>query len=217
MSGDLKMTINPINPIRLKDRMTTRRIGQAELARQIGVSQPAVFKLLAGTQRWSVRLQEIARILRTTEAYLTDQTDDPTAEQLDVLELLVLDRNLRPDGHASIDSTVAVDKMIFSRTYLRLLTSGSLSQMAFFTGVGDAMYPTIHDRDGLLVDLADTTPTEGDKIWALRHYGHAIIRRLRPSAGGYQILCDNTNIVPDRGDAQCLEIVGRVVAVVKRV
>jgi hypothetical protein len=42
------------------------------------VTQQTIGKLISGQSAGSSHLFKIARILRTTEAYLTGETDDPT-------------------------------------------------------------------------------------------------------------------------------------------
>jgi len=62
---------------RLKERMGAVRKSQAELARDVGVSQQAIGKLVNGDSRATVHLTRIARALGTTAAYLACETDDP--------------------------------------------------------------------------------------------------------------------------------------------
>ncbi|RYE60882.1 MAG: XRE family transcriptional regulator [Oxalobacteraceae bacterium] len=62
---------------RIKERLATIGMSQAELARQVGMSQPAVNSLIRGASRSSTHLHKIARVLVTTPAYLSGETDDP--------------------------------------------------------------------------------------------------------------------------------------------
>jgi transcriptional regulator with XRE-family HTH domain len=59
-------------------------LGQTELARRVGVSQPTIFKLLNNQRYSSTHLHKIARELRTTVAYLTGETDDPDSDVPDL-------------------------------------------------------------------------------------------------------------------------------------
>ena len=72
-----------IIPARLRERMEAQNISQAELARLVGVAQPSIFKLLNGDSRTTRHLHRIARELRTTPAFLSGETDDPTSDQPD--------------------------------------------------------------------------------------------------------------------------------------
>lgn len=62
---------------RIKERLATIGMSQAELARQVGMSQPAINSLIRGASRSSTHLHKIARVLETTPSYLSGETDDP--------------------------------------------------------------------------------------------------------------------------------------------
>lgn len=64
---------------RLSARMSAMGISQSELARRVGVAQQTIYKLISGASRGSAHLHRIARELATTPAYLTGETDDPSA------------------------------------------------------------------------------------------------------------------------------------------
>jgi len=63
---------------RLAGLMKERGFSQSELARRVGVSQATVWKLIKEPSQGSKHLHKIARILATTPAYLSGETDDPS-------------------------------------------------------------------------------------------------------------------------------------------
>lgn len=65
---------------RLRRRLAETGLSQSELARRVGVRQSTIYALLAGDSHGSKHLHLIARELGTTPAYLTGETDDPSAE-----------------------------------------------------------------------------------------------------------------------------------------
>ncbi|WP_439569078.1 helix-turn-helix domain-containing protein [Sphingopyxis sp.] len=80
---------------RLKARMEACELSQAALAREVGVSQQSIGRLVSGEAIGSRYLHKIAAALRTTPSYLTGETDDPesdtpdealTADEREVLE-----------------------------------------------------------------------------------------------------------------------------------
>ena len=53
-------------------------MSQAELARRVRMTQPAMNQLFTGTTRSTTKIAAIARELNTTPEYLEGLTDDPT-------------------------------------------------------------------------------------------------------------------------------------------
>ena len=68
----------------LGERIERRRkeigISQAELARQVGVSQSTMNSLINGNSKTTRSLVKIARLLKTTPAYLSGEIDDPSLD-----------------------------------------------------------------------------------------------------------------------------------------
>ena len=61
---------------RLAERIEASGLSFSEVARQVGVKQPTISRLVSGEQRSTARLDRLARVVRTTPAYLTGETDD---------------------------------------------------------------------------------------------------------------------------------------------
>jgi len=221
--------MNEVDSDRLRNRMVQLDISQAELARQVGISQPSIFKLLSGGSRGSAHLHEIARVLRTTPYYLTGKTNDPEegalpqptpeliAEQLDVVQLPEIDLSFGMGGGAIYDRPVKSETMAFSRAWIRHFTNAPTTELFFARGMGDSMFPTIADGDILLIDGSQKTPAMFDQIWALTQYGHGMIKRLRPTESGYKILSDNPAVPADTAADDSMTIIGRVVATMRRI
>ncbi|MGE4324201.1 MAG: helix-turn-helix domain-containing protein, partial [Sphingobium sp.] len=65
---------------RLESLIRERKTSQSAIARQVGVSQPSIGRLISGETRQTGKLLEIAQALKTSPAYLTGGTDDPTPD-----------------------------------------------------------------------------------------------------------------------------------------
>lgn len=215
---------------RFKARLEEVDISQAELARRVGVSQQAIQKLASGTAYGSKHLHKIARELGTSAAYLAGETDNPDegalpaprahdiADQLDAVMIPEVQVGLSMGGGSVLEDWPVVQMVPFSRTWLQELTSSSADQLMVARGEGESMMPTILDRDLVIIDRAQNTPRQQDRIWALSYGGWGMIKRLRALPDGtLQINSDNAAVSPIvayEGEAQ---VIGRVVGVVRRI
>ncbi len=212
---------------RLNDLIRERGLSQAEVARRVGVSQQAVGKLVFGGSSGSRHLHVIARVLGTSPAYLTGETDDPSAdavpvptaadiaEHLDLVEVVSIDANYGLGGTfigPDVDETV----LHFPRAFIESITLSPPVSLTWARGRGDSMFPTIGDGDLVLIDRSNRTPREQDALWALTVGEMAMIKRLRVRGETVTILSDNDRVPPDQAHADEVNIVGRVVFVGRR-
>ena len=93
---------------RLRGTLVARGLSQAQLAKRVGVSQQTIAKLVTSKALNSRYLHQIARELRTTAAYLTGETEDPsvdaieglfTGEEIEWIDLL---RSIAPADRSAI-------------------------------------------------------------------------------------------------------------------
>lgn len=112
---------------------------------------------------------------------------------------------------------VEPERMTFSRAWLRNFTSSPFDQIFFAQGIGDSMTPTIGSSDIVLIDTAQRTPRQAELIWAVEMHGLGMIKRLRPEReGSVLLIADNPAVSAIPCADGEMTIVGRVVAVVKR-
>jgi phage repressor protein C with HTH and peptisase S24 domain len=170
---------------RLAERMKTLGFSQSALAREVGVTQQTIGKLISGQSAGSSHLFKIARILRTTEAYLTGETDDPAenayipptpaeiAEQMGLIKVEEIDLNIGMGAGYLDDSTMEVTDRWIPQEWVRNFTNTSAHLLSVARPVGDSMYPTINDRDFVLIDRSHRTIDRQEGIWALSYGGLA--------------------------------------------
>lgn len=214
---------------RIKERLAVVGLSQAELARRTGLRQPTISNLVRGESRSSAHLHKIARVLGTTAEYLANETDDPAAGAVTVVERPEREQEANPDlvevemidlaygmGGSFLDSdAVDVEKVTFSRSWLRKFTQSPPNQLVSSQGMGDSMMPTIHDRDVVIIDRSNTRldGEMGDKIWAVVFGGMGMIKRLRQMPDGtVKIMSDNQLVRDELATDSDLFIIGRVVA-----
>lgn len=207
-------------------------MSQAELARQIGVSPQAISKMILGGTTDSPKLYQIAKALQTTPEFLNGddhasasveaepprrvaaperKTPNPDLVELDEIDLRY------GMGGSYIDGPVSAAKRQFSREWLQQITRASPEHLFWATGDGDSMEPTIRSQDIILIDRSQQTPRMGDGVWAIAWGDVGMIKRLRPLPDGtLELHSDNPLVRPATAVDGEVHIIGRVVAVVKR-
>lgn len=222
---------------RLAELMREVGIGQTELARRVGVSQATIWKLVKEPSQGSKHTHKIARELNTSAEYLMGETDDRGSVQLshpgetstnveviesededdEIVEIEELDLTFGMGGGSYRDLPVKAKPRKFTRGWLRLFTQAPPVRIKIAQGIGDSMAPTILNADLVIIDTADTRVMMGDQIWAVNYGETGLIKRLRPMPnGGVKIMSDNPLIGDEIAYDGELHVVGKVVAVVRR-
>lgn len=217
---------------RLKKRIDAAGTTQAALAGAIGVSPQAVSKMVTGGTTDTAKLYQIARFLKTSPEYLTGEADDPLPSGMgeerlpfrglaaerdpDLVDLDEIDLRFGLGG-TYLDSPVTAEKRQFSRTWLRHFTHASPEHLFWSLGDGDSMEPTIRSGELILIDRSQDTPRFGDGIWAVAFGEIGMVKRLRPLPdGSVEIHSDNPIVRPALASDGELHVIGRVVAVVRK-
>lgn len=214
---------------RILERLEAVGLSQSELARRVGITQPAVSNLIKRGNGSSSYLHRIAAELQTTAAYLAGQTDDPSegalpaptpetiAEQLGMTLIPEIDLHFALGGGSFVDGYVTETMVPYRTDWLQRITRGYQADIFLTQGDGDSMIPTILDGDDVIVNRAEQKITRQDKIWALGYGDLVAIKRVRKLADGtFQLLSDNRDIPPIPALEDELRIIGRVVWVGRR-
>jgi phage repressor protein C with HTH and peptisase S24 domain len=219
-----------IDPERVRQRMEEMGFSQNGLAQRVGVSQAAIAKITSGQSFGSKHLHRIARELQTTAQWLTGETDDPSegalpiptsediAHQVGGVRIKEIDLDYGM-GATWIDGVPVTEiERVFPADWLVQFTRASPQHLFFAHGAGDSMMPTILDRDIVLIDTTQQTLNMADRIWAVAFGGAGMIKRLRPQPdGGVRLMSDNPSIRDEVAYDGELAIIGRVVAVMRKV
>lgn len=222
---------------RLAELMREVGIGQTELARRVGVSQATIWKLVKEPSQGSKHTHKIARELNTSAEYLMGELDDrgsgespgprnivaaPVQTDLadeddEIVEIEELDLTFGMGGGSYLDLPVKAKPRKFTRGWLRLFTQAPPVRIKIAQGIGNSMAPTIQNADLVIIDTADRLVRMGDQIWAVAYGETGLIKRLRPMpSGGVKIMSDNPLIGDEVAYDGELHVVGKVVAVVRR-
>lgn len=146
------------------------------------------------------------------------QSKSPSAPTVaaDMVELEQIDLKFGMGGTYA-DGLVEVAKRPFSRAWLQTITSTSPRHLFWAIGDGDSMEPTIRSGEVLLIDRSEFSPRFDDSIWALVHGEIGMIKRLRMLPGGQvELHSDNQLVRPTIAVDGELHVIGRVIAVVRR-
>lgn len=210
--------LNRISTIR-----KARGMSQTELAEAIGTTLSTLGKLERGDRRLNMDwLQKISAALDVRpEVLITESSIEEAAESFedddDDVRIQQWDIAYGMGGGTFMDLPVTGEAHRFSRSWLRQFTQAPADKVFLATGTGDSMTPTIHDADIVLVDTTQREVRMVDRIWAAAYGQTGIIKRLRPMPdGSVKILSDNPSVTPETAYDGELHIVGRVVAIVRR-
>lgn len=120
-------------------------------------------------------------------------------------------------GSTYLDVPVTEEMHSFPRAWLRRYTRAAPDKLFFAQGMGDSMEPTLYDSDLLLIDASQRQLNMAEKIWAISYADCGMIKRLRPvPGGGIEIWSDNKAISAFTAHDGEMEIIGRVVAVQRK-
>ncbi|MEJ6008656.1 XRE family transcriptional regulator [Novosphingobium aquae] len=219
---------------RLEALLLLRGISQSELARRVGISQASIWKLTKEPAQGSKHIHKIARELGTSPEYLmgeSDIEDGPTPGESrlafrgaepepppnpDLVEIDEIDLRFGMGG-TYLDEHVNAEPRQFSRAWLKNFTKAAPEHLVWTIGDGDSMEPTIRSGEVILIDKSQTKPLMGDGIWAAAFGEIGIVKRLLPMPDGtVQIHSDNPLVRPQVATDGELHIIGRVIAVVRR-
>lgn len=78
------------------------------------------------------------------------------------------------------------------------------------------MAPALLDSDLLPIHTSEQTIRLADKNWAVSFYGSGTVKRLRQTREGVKIMSDNPAISEEVATDGELHVLGRVVAIVRK-
>lgn len=216
-------------PDRLIHRMAQVGETQSSLSRKVGVSAQTIGKLTRGEANSSSHLHLIAQFLSTTPAYLTGATDDPSegayvppsraeiAEQLGLVEIEEIDLSIGMGASYLDEAAVQTVSRWMPEEWVRQFTDAPASMLTIARPVGDSMYPTINDRDIVLIDRSAQHIDRQEGIWALSYGGLGTIKRVRAMPdGSYKLMGDNPHVREETAVDGEMFVIGRVVGVIRR-
>lgn len=204
----------------------------AEVARTAGLASSTINRHFNGTAVTRLSLSTVEKLRsaypdfpgwpepKAAEKQLPFKHPDymlgPRAADGDTVELEQVDLRYGMGGTFA-DGPVEVERRPFSREWLRSITNTSPRHLFWAIGDGDSMEPTIRSGEVILIDRSQDTPRMDDGIWAVSHGEIGMIKRLRHRPDGVvELHSDNHLVRPQTAVDGELHVVGRVIAVVRR-
>lgn len=109
------------------------------------------------------------------------------------------------------------EPVVFDISFLRRLTPSPPHMLRIVSGVGDSMFPTIHDSEELILDLGQRVLNLQDRIWAMSLFGVGAVKRLQAvDKKSVLVISDNPDVPNREVSTDDITIVGRIVGSVKR-
>ncbi|MEO0589072.1 MAG: S24 family peptidase [Pseudomonadota bacterium] len=139
---------------------------------------------------------------------------DLTQGSQDALEIPMLELAYGMGG-AFLDGDERGALKRFPAAFVRAFTNAPADKLAFAHGIGDSMFPTIGDRDILLIDRSRDDIRISDQIWVLAVGGIGMVKRVRLDFGSVKLLSDNQTVPEYTVAEDELTIIGRVIAVTR--
>lgn len=222
-----------VDPENLALAMQRAGLNQSTLAEAVGMKQPSIARLLRGETKTTRALDLMAQKLQTSAAFLKGETDDPAPKVGEPRAAYHALSPKQPDnavmipqleigysmGGGSVFSDYQQTAMVpFPREWLRPMMGGTFGDLFVARGDGDSMMPTLLDGDLCIVDTAQQTILQQDRLWCLSYGDLGMIKRVRMQPdGGALIISDNPAIADFTAYDDELHAVGRVIWIGRRV
>lgn len=135
----------------------------------------------------------------------------------DIVELDQIDLKYGMGGTYA-DGPIQIQRRAFSRGWLRSITSTPPQYLSWAVGDNDSMEPTIRSGEVVLIDRSQDSPRHDAGVWAVTYGEIGSIKRLRYLPDGtVELHSDNQLVRPQTAVDGELHVIGRVIAVVRRI
>jgi phage repressor protein C with HTH and peptisase S24 domain len=209
----------PEEEFRRRLRLIMQQFGSvADLAKAVGVSDNAIYKWVSGRGQPSMTsLVNLANAAGVSVEWLaTGATAKAKPDFIDTNDAATFVKTPPgtvkvPGSPITIRSVQAVDYLRFDLAWLLRRFDVDPNQLSLIETVGDAMAPTLDDRDLCLVDLRESR-FRHDGLYALWDNVELSIKRLQREADGLlAVRSDNPVYAPVRVSGDALIVLGRVI------
>lgn len=186
---------------------------QKDIADKLGVSQVSIFNLEAGkikvTDEYVRKYAELYNV--EPMELLKEKPNVPTTiiedTKIDIISAIPCCGN----GNEVTEEVIGTFKLPIEK--FRAITSSNPSNCKMLQVSGDSMQPTINDGDFVIVDTSNIEI--GDGIYLIRNLSGLVVKRIQVKFDNIAVLSDNPLYQPVSASMGELQIIGRVIKILK--
>lgn len=213
----------------LADLVEFTGLDGAKIARKIGVAASTIGRPLSGAAKTRLSQRTIEKLRNAFPRFpgWTNLAEDrrpyspaPVMTrnfESETLSIPMLDLGYGMGATFLDNADPDIHVRQFPREFVRMFSSAPEEYLCWSHGIGDSMEPTISDRDPFLIDRSRREIFISEQIWVLAVGGLGMVKRVRVDGKKIVLASDNPNVRDYQPGDQELNIIGRVVAVVKRI
>lgn len=215
----------------MKARKRELKITDDDLARALGVERSVANKVVNGKVVFNVRrVDAVANLFKVTRDEMmfraglapqlvqSDSAPTRSADAGETAAVMRMDLSYAMGAGTNIDHDyIEQEPVVFDISFLRRLTPSPPHMLRIVSGIGDSMFPTIHDSEELILDLGQRVLNLQDRIWAMSLFGVGAVKRLQAvDKKSVLVISDNPDVPNREVSTDDIFIVGRIVGSVKR-
>lgn len=198
---------------RVKSALSENDLTEADLSRELNLTQASItgWKVKGSIPRADIACKT-AKLLNTSVEYLIDGKQQIITNGESNYIVPILNQELSAGKGDLLPDSDFIKGLISVPSYLREYGEN----LAGLFVHGDSMQPTLNNGDLVICTSLGWDNEEG--LYAIRLNGNGYIKRIQVGAGKIYISSDNPKYktIEESIDSECLEIIGKVVLIIKK-
>ena len=198
---------------RVKTALSENNLTEADLSRELNLTQASItgWKFKGSIPRADIACKT-AKLLNTSVEYLIDGKQQIITNGENSYIVPILNQELSAGKGDLLPDSDFIKGLISVPSYLREYGEN----LAGLFVHGDSMQPTLNNGDLVICTSLGWDNEEG--LYAIRLNGNGYIKRIQVGAGKIYISSDNPKYktIEESIDSECLEIIGKVVLIIKK-
>ncbi len=198
---------------RVKTALSENDLTEADLSRELNLTQASItgWKVKGSIPRADIACKT-AKLLNTSVEYLIDGKQRIITSGKNNYIVPILNQELSAGKGELLPDSDFIKGLVSLPSFLREYGEN----LAGLFVHGDSMQPTLNNGDLVVCTSLGWDNEEG--LYAIRLNGNGYIKRIQVGAGKIYISSDNPKYktIEESIDSECLEIIGKVVLIIKK-